>query len=166
MKKVKNYILLILICTIAIVASWYIFKEYRENLNKPIFSLVPTTLVEVNYEELENYIADNPTTMIYLSARKGNNISNFEEKFADYLKDNNLNSSIVYFDVNKVDENTLTKMKVNYFSTELLKIELKAFPNILVFEDGKVVDVLYEEEHKISINDVKKLMIKYGELND
>lgn len=160
----QNYILLVLISVLSIFVSWYAFDKYKDNVEQENYDLSDVISL-INYEELGNYVTDNPSVIIYTTDTT-KDFASFEEKFANYIKKNNLNTNILYMDMSLLDNNALAQIKANYYSENVNKSSLEVYPNILIVENGKVVDALYETKTDISLNDVKKIIKEYIEEND
>lgn len=159
----QNYILLVLISVLSIFVSWYAFDKYKDNVEQENYDLSDVISL-INYEELGNYVTDNPSVIIY-TTDKTKDFASFEEKFANYIKKNNLNTNILYMDMSLLDNNALAQIKANYYSENVNKSSLEVYPNILIVENGKVVDALYETKTDISLNDAKKIIKEYIEEN-
>ena len=93
----QNYILLVLISVLSIFVSWYAFDKYKDNVEQENYDLSDVISL-INYEELGNYVTDNPSVIIYTTDIT-KDFASFEEKFANYIKKNNLNTNILYMDM-------------------------------------------------------------------
>ncbi len=161
-KPLKNYILLLSAFVITIFSAWYIFNMYTDYIFEKDHTL-SNYISEISYDELSNYVIDNPNTIVYLSSRDNINHVDFEKSFIDYIKENNLKSSIVYFDTKKIAINDLITIKATYFKENLSEVNLDTFPNLIIFENGKIVDLLYKNHEQIDLDHVKKMIEKYEE---
>ncbi len=166
----KNYIILTLITIFSILivfylASWYnATKEYYMNN-----SIMTDFLSEIKPEEIDNYIMDNPVSVIYLASSKNADIKGFEKSFKKLIKEEEIKDSIIYMDVYKiVDNNFFPDLKNNYFSDELKadNISLTSNPNIIVIENRQIVDILNKNNKKLELRSTKNLLIKHGIINN
>lgn len=163
----KNYVYVVMISVLTLAITGYFcfwYKSYSEyNQNNSIMS---GYLLEIGEQEiinnLENYVLDNPNTILYISYGNDSKIKQFEIGFKNMIEENNLKSSFIYIDLNKVPNKTFeSEFREKFFSDELnnLNVEKLNQPNLLVFEAGKVKKLLYYTEKDITIEAVKKFLI-------
>lgn len=160
---VKNYIILgviVIITTLAAVylCSWY--KQYDDNkITTPVITEV---LREVEYNNLNSVLQERDVLAIYLCTTNESKCRNFEKKLSKYIKDNNLTEEIIYLNLGyKNDEmNLLNKIYDKYKSESLVKKVYK-YPALLLFNQGKLVDVLSSNEKEITINQVDEFLEGY-----
>lgn len=163
----KNYILVIVIClTTLIITSYltYLYKKNEKTIVEP--SVLSGYVLELGEKEimnnLENYVLDNPDTVLYVSYGEGKYLNNFENELKDLVKSYNIKSELVFLNLNLVsNRNFLNDLKEKFFSADLNNnyIKLEKQPNLFLFKGGKIVKVLYYAENKINIDDVKKFLI-------
>ena len=151
----KNYIIVVVIVLLVVLGSlyacsWYkTIKEY--NLNK---SVITDTVNKIELETLESYIVDNSNFIMYLSDSSDESIKSFEKKFKRYIKNNSLNSEILYLDIKDYDNELVVETLLNYKSKNLKNLKNIPFPNLLIFENGKIEDILYLRKSSINRKDV------------
>ena len=151
----KNYIIVVVIVLLVVLGSlyacsWYkTIKEY--NLNK---SVITDTVNKIELETLESYIVDNSNFIMYLSDSSDESIKSFEKKFKRYIKNNSLNSEILYLDIKDYDNELVVETLLNYKSENLKNLKNIPFPNLLIFENGKIEDILYLRKSSINRKDV------------
>ena len=151
----KNYIIVVVIVVLFVLGSlyacsWYkTIKEY--NLNK---SVITDTVNKIELETLESYIVDNSNFIMYLSDSSDESIKSFEKKFKRYIKNNSLNSEILYLDIKYYDNELIVETLLNYKSENLKNLKNIPFPNLLIFENGKIEDILYLRKSSINRKDV------------
>ena len=151
----KNYIIVVVIVLLVVLGSlyacsWYkTIKEY--NLNK---SVITDTVNKIELETLESYIVDNSNFIMYLSDSSDESIKSFEKKFKRYIKNNSLNSEILYLDIKDYDNELVVETLLNYKSETLKNLKNIPFPNLLIFENGKIEDILYLRKSSINRKDV------------
>ena len=96
----KNYIILgiVIIVTLCLLYYFYMwFDAYNETrLNKPILNKY---MEIINYNEIDNYIVENPNTVIYVSVLENESIRNFEKKVKNSFRDNDIDIEILYLDM-------------------------------------------------------------------
>lgn len=157
----KNYVLLVLLTVFTLfiilyAANWYkASKEYTKTE-----SVMVKLFGEVKEAEIDNYILENPDVVIYVSAENDENISKFEKKFKNYIVKENIKSHFIYLNCGEVSADFISDFQKKYFNGGLKSVKL-SYPNLLIVNDGKVIDVLYKLEQEPNISDVKKFLSKY-----
>lgn len=153
----KNYLLLIIVIVFSLVIVFYFRRWYKtyelDRLSKPIMS---NYLFKINYKEIDNYLVENPNTIIYVSKVGNEKIRNFEKKFITVINKNWLNDKILYLDISDIkDESINNKYVIN--GNNVIEV-----PNILLFENGKLKDI-----YVIDVDDYNmEKILSYLVLND
>ncbi len=152
----KNYfilgIILIISCILVYyINAWYSLYQYEKRGNSPI-----TTYMEIiNYNEVENYIAENSDAIIYISKSNNLKIRKFEEDNEKLFKKLELNYNILYMDAKEVNKDLKIKYNVN------------EYPTILFFKNKRLVNKYVLELDNINYNDIKNIIdYSNGENND
>ena len=152
----KNYfilgIILIISCILVYyINAWYSLYQYEKRGNSPI-----TTYMEIiNYNEVENYIAENSDAIIYISKSNNLKIRKFEEDNEKLFKKLELNYNILYMDAKDVNKDLKIKYNVN------------EYPTILFFKNKRLVNKYVLELDNINYNDIKNIIdYSNGENND
>lgn len=152
----KNYfilgIILIISCILVYyINAWYSLYQYEKRGNSPI-----TTYMEIiNYNEIENYIAENSDAIIYISKSNNLKIRKFEEDNEKLFKKLELNYNILYMDAKDVNKDLKIKYNVN------------EYPTILFFKNKRLVNKYVLELDNINYNDIKNIIdYSNGENND
>ena len=152
----KNYfilgIILIISCILVYyINAWYSLYQYEKRGNSPI-----TTYMEIiNYNEVENYIAENSDAIIYVSKSNNLKIRKFEEDNEKLFKKLELNYNILYMDAKDVNKNLKIKYNVN------------EYPTILFFKNKRLVNKYVLELDNINYSDMKNIIdYSNGENND
>ena len=152
----KNYfilgIILIISCILVYyINAWYSLYQYEKRGNSPI-----TTYMEIiNYNEVENYIAENSDAIIYVSKSNNLKIRKFEEDNEKLFKKLELNYNILYMDAKDVNKDLKIKYNVN------------EYPTILFFKNKRLVNKYVLELDNINYSDMKNIIdYSYGENND
>ncbi len=162
----KNYVILTFVMILTVfgvfyAVSWYnTAKEHYMNN-----SIMTDFLSEINPEEIDNYIMDNPVSIIYLASSKNTDIKSFEKSFKKLIQEEEIKDSIIYMDTNKIiDNNFYSNLKKNYFSDNVKSsnVSISSNPNVIVIEDRQIVDILNKKEDTIELRSVKNLLIKHG----
>lgn len=166
----KNYILVGVISVVTIIfLSYFTFwyksnKEYYNN-NSVMSGYLAEIQEDGIIDNLTNYVLDNPNTLLYVSFGNDVSIKDFENEFKYLISKHNISSDFIYIDLNLVsDKNFISNIQNNFLSEDLKNknIKLDKQSNIFVFENGKIVDVLYNSKQTIDLEDVQRFLIKHG----
>lgn len=154
--KFRNYVLAVFLFLLTIVAVFF-FKRLYENKEK----MESTTnerldiLYEIKENDLKSYLVENRRIIIYTSDSLNPSIEEFEKDFRNYIVENELSKEIIYLNLNQVSSNFYATLKERYLIEDLKKNNIVTEQaNIYLFEDGKIVEVLYKEEASISLKEV------------
>ena len=125
-------IFVVTIFAILLLRNWYL-SGINYQLNTPIIGNV--LVQEINTEEVYNYIRENENAILYVGVVNDQNCRKFEEEFQNVVTERQLENSITYLNLTK--ESNITKFIKEFYDTNLL-----GYPSLVVFQDGKVLDVL------------------------
>lgn len=154
-KKVKNYIILVFVVLLFVglvlyLCKWYkVYDEYQKDI-----PVIRDSLQEIVNEDLEHYLLDNPSSLIYICTANDENCRDFEKKFKKLIEKDELADEIIYLNVTGIDQDNF----VNSFNEKYTKKKKLTtnYPAIVVFDEGKVVSILQaKKDNKIKIDDVK-----------
>ena len=154
-KKVKNYIILVFVVLLFVglvlyLCKWYkVYDEYQKDI-----PVIRDSLQEIVNEDLEHYILDNPSSLIYICTANDENCRDFEKKFKKLIEKDELADEIIYLNVTGIDQDSF----VNSFNEKYTKKKKLTtnYPAIVVFDEGKVVSILQaKKDSKVKIDDVK-----------
>lgn len=138
--KIENYIKLLLILVLIICVALFIRNIYTKGNNKSIDSYFANNVSKVlNYNEVDNFLKENDTIILYISDRNIDN-SNLEEELINIVKENELEDDFVYVDITKV------KDKIKYmekFNNEYDIEGVLEYPALVYFKNGNIQDVLF-----------------------
>lgn len=160
----KNYLILgiVLLVTFLLLYYFYMWIDiYNESkINKPILDRYMDV---INYNELDNYLVENPDCIIYVSVLENIEIREFEKKFKISFKDNDVNEEILYMDItNIMNDKVLSNEIIDKYA-----INKKNMPYIVVFENGvkKSLYSIYENGMNIdnTINFINNIRLDDGE---
>ena len=155
----KNYFIYVFLVIITVVfvlcgKKWYENKKYEENIKRM------NDILEVKQEGLSDYLMENQNVILYLSSSKDQNLSEFEKEFMEYINNKNINKKFTYIDLSQVNGNFDKEIKDN-LNLKNLNIDFSKFSNIIIIDEGIVVDVLYKQVKIINIDDVKLFLEGY-----
>ncbi len=127
-EKTKKIILYILLC---IVTLGILFGAIRLNKNRIdnmlSVSYIKDYLTEIKYKEIENYIAEQPNAIIYVSNSRDEDAREFERNFSKVIKKYNLENEIVYININ---------------DTNLVDINFQNAPVLIFYNNKEVFDMI------------------------
>ena len=100
----KNYILLIILfgCCIFFTiyfCKWYsVYKEYEKQT-----PVIRGSLSEITVDDLEHYVIENYTSIIYMCTADDDECRTFEKDLKKYVHRNSITDEIVYLNLTGVD---------------------------------------------------------------
>ena len=136
-KQKQNYVILVVIYIVVIVlvlylASWYnTYKNYQKEI--PVLQNV---ISEINPNEVEHYLTENPSPILYLCAASDSDCRDFEEEVKKKKKKNNY-EDLVYVNLEDVEDK---KAYINSL-LEGTDFTVDRTPCLIKFEEGKVIAV-------------------------
>lgn len=157
-KKIKNYIILVIVfilccCFTLYLCEWYnVYSDYKKQT-----PVIRGTLSEINSEDLDHYVVDIPSVIVYICTSYDDNCRNFERDFKKYINKNDLHDSIVYLNISDVDQKQFADDFNNRYN---YKVKLNGnYPAFVSFKDGKVDSILQSDENKkLSISKVDSFL--------
>ena len=113
---VKNYIILgvVIFVTMLILYYFYMWVDvYKESkINIPIMDKY---MMVINYNELDNYLVENPNTIVYVSVLEDERIRDFEKKLKVKYKNDEIDNDILYLNITDEIVNKNIKFLITYF---------------------------------------------------
>ena len=156
-----NYIILVLLFFVCIGLVLYFCTLYKVNEEEKLkIPVISGALLEIYSEDLEHYVLDNPTTVIYVCTANDDVCRTFERDFKKLLRQKEYNDQIIYLNLTDVDqESFVEEFNENYH----YKIRLTThYPAFILFEDGRVESILQGSEDKpLTITKVKQFLELY-----
>lgn len=155
----KNYIILAvtLIITVVLVIYFYLWqKAYEDSKTNTI--IMDEYIQKINYNELNNYLIENKSTVIYSSVVGSQKTSNFEKKFVKVIQDNSLKNSILYLDLTEVVKNKTIKKELLEKYPELNN-NIKD-PLIIIFNNDKVIRIYNIKDNNYNIDSLIEFLEK------
>lgn len=151
----KNYFILGVVLLLTVLAVYYFYmwnKAYNESkINEPVLDKYMTV---INYNELEDYLIENPDTIIYTSILEDKDIRSFENRFKNYIRNDKLDHDVLYMDItSEIKSNNKKNDMMKKYSVEYANI--LDIPNVMVFENGKLKMIYNIQDNDY---DVKKMV--------
>lgn len=157
-----NYIILTIIFVVCMGLVIYLCKLYNvyDEYQKET-PVIRGSLQEIVDDDLEHYILDNPTAVIYMCTSSNETCRSFEKGLKKLLNKNNYNDEIIYLNLSNLDQD---KFVDDFNEKYMRKTKLTTrYPAFVLFVDGKAVSILQGTETKsLTITKVKQFL----ELND
>ena len=149
---IKNYIILgvVLFITMLILYYFYCWVDvYKESkINIPIMDKYMSV---INYNELDNYIVENPDTIIYVSVLEDEKIRGFEKEFKNKYKNKEIETELLYMnitdDINDMDirDEMVSKYSIN-------SLDMTDVPSMLVFNNGELSSIYSVRDNDYDID--------------
>ena len=161
-KKLKNYLLLLFLFAVCVFLVLYICKIYTINKEEQLkIPIIRGEISEIYSDDLEHYVTDNPTTVLYLCVANADSCRDFERGFKKFLRRQDYANQIVYLNLTDVD---LEQFVESFNKQYHYKIALTtSYPAFVLFEDGEVKSILQGNENKpLTITKLKHFL----ELNE
>ena len=153
---VKNYVILILVFLVTIVAVFYVRDWYNTTKNYYAQNSVMTKVVrEIKSEEISNYILENQRFILYVSSGHDSGIKNFEDDFKNLIQSLDITDDVLYMNLDGVNsESFYDLLKNNYVRNSKIKNKIvDSNSSLYLFTDGKVSGVL----NNVSDYSIKRL---------
>ena len=168
--EMKNYVIFGFVCVVSVFLVWYCASWYRTAEEYRVeTSPIVEMISEVHMDEVSNYILDNGNIMIYIASFTADTEPNmeFETELKKLILKHELNDTIVVLDRDKITDDQFFQSLADQFLSEELKqknISLGYVPNLLVFENGKIVDVYNTNNQITSYEKLEEFVLKHQEM--
>ena len=158
----KNYVILGIVIIVSFLLLYYFYlwsNVYNETLLTK--SILDDYMEVINYNELDNYLVENPHAIVYVSVLENSNIRKFEEKFKISFKNKKINRTLLYLNITDElkDEDIKKQMKMKY---SINYVNISDVPLVMVFDGGilksaySIADNNYDVNGTVSfVNNVK-----------
>ena len=154
----KNYLILLAIFVVATLITLYlcnVYNVYQES--KKQIPVIRGTLSEITSQELEHYLYDNPTSMIYICTASNETCRKYEKDLKKYVNREHLQETIIYLNILEEEKKSFTEDFNNKY-TKKLKLK-ENYPALVIFEEGKETHLLQgKENEKLTITKTKQFM--------
>lgn len=150
-EKTKKLILYIALCVVTLSLLFLAIKindNRLKELDKE--STIGSYLTEVKYDNIKEYILENPNAIVYVSNSSEDSSKEFENTFKKVIKDYNLENDIVYINIYELNTN-------NAFYNNA--------PEILFYKDGVVSDAISCDALE-TYKDIVKIFKERGVIGD
>lgn len=151
---VRNYIILALIVVATVVTCLLLRSTYlsNESYKKDTPVIRDYIISEINTLEVYNYVRENENTILYMCTSRAERCRTLEESFGPYIKKHQLEGNITYLNMSSENhKNTFKKEFNKFYGTKLL-----GYPSLVIFEEGKVKDILTTKNSDLSLDSIKE----------
>ncbi len=159
----KNYVILLVIVLVTIFAVFYMRNLYI--MSKVYYtdnSVMLDVVKEVQQDELQNYLVENPKIVLYVSSKQNQDIKNFEKTFKNIVVKEELEDDILYLNSDNINNDQLKQMLKDSANKNIKnKIDNDSIVTMYIIENGKVTNIITDAE-KQSKNKIRTLLQKYG----
>ena len=154
----KNYLILAALFAAGIAITLYLcelYKVYDEYQKET--PVIRDSLSEITAEDLDHYIQENPTTVIYMCTASNMTCRNFEKDFKKIVKSKDLQEAIIYLNLSNLDQEKFVQ-DFNKKYPHRIKLT-NAYPALVVFEEGKIINLLQGKvDEKLTIIKTKQFI--------
>ena len=168
--EMKNYVIFGFVCVVSVFLVWYCASWYRTTEEYRVeTSPIVEMISEIHMDVVSNYILDNGNITIYVTSFAAEPNMEFEKELKKLILKHELNDTIVVLDRDKITNDQFFQSLADQFLSEELKqknISLGYVPNLLVFENGKIVDVYNTNNQITSYEKLEEFVLKHQEMEE
>lgn len=154
----KNYVILVSVFLVTFLLVYYLYRFYivYSSFQKQT-PILRDVLPEITSEEVEHYVQESPTTVIYLCTASSDNCRNFEKNFKKLIEKKDLKTYITYVNLSNTNLEEFSKKMNQVYS---YKVKLKnRYPTLIAFEDNEIRDILQNSKNeKLTITEVDQFL--------
>lgn len=160
---VKNYLLFALLTVVTVMIVFYLGKWYRTtNDLKSEKSLILSVISEVKLGELDNYLLENPNGLLFISSGSDQTVKSYEEELKAIITEYDLRDEILYLDQDSLKtEKKQDDFVKKYFYEDMKNVRFET-PNLLLFQNGKVVALLKIGNTTLAKEETMKFLKEHG----
>lgn len=149
---VKNYIILGVVMFVTLLILYYFYcwvDVYKES--KTSIPILDKYMTVINYNELDNYIVENPNTIVYVSVLEDEKIREFEKEVKNKYKSKDIDNEILYMNITDDVKNKDTKNEMvgKYMINSL---NITDVPSVLVFNNGELNSIYSVSDNNYDID--------------
>lgn len=134
----RNYLILGLVIVVTLILVYYFYmwsQAYKEK--KLNIRILDSYMEVINYNELDNFLVENPDVIVYVSVLENSTIREFEKKLKKSFRNHEIENEMFYLDItedirdDKIKANMINNYKIN-------SVNMTNVPCLLIFEEGKL----------------------------
>ncbi len=157
----KNYVLLIILIIVTVVATLYInawIKTYKAN--KLSLSPFSGVVEEININEINLAFSETNEVILYVGYTNNQKVYEMEEKILKYIKEHEIVDKFMYINVTEhLDNDKYLDILKKEFSE--VKDDIKEAPMLLYVKNGKAEEVVSPKDRVLKIYDIANINEKY-----
>ena len=141
----SNYIKLLLLIIITVVGVFVCRNIYlsNEDYNNNIPIIRDYLVREINNKEVYNYVREDNDAIIYMGVASSKTCRDYENVFKNIITKYHLEEDITY--LNLSDSKNIGSFIKDF--NKFYNSNLKDYPSLIIFKEGKVVDILTIEDN-------------------
>lgn len=155
MRKIpkKNYIIVIIMFCAVIVLTLSGARFYNNSIKET--STLYNYIKSITKEELDQYLSENPSTVLYISDKYNLSNNAEEELLKSKIVEFNLYNNFIYMDKTQFDLEFVKKFNNTY----KIKLDINKLPIIIIYSDSYIKNIYYSVDEELvsnlSLGDVK-----------
>lgn len=155
-KDKRNYFIFGVISVVSFFMVFTFASVYQGLTEEDKRSEIAIFLMEVKEEELSEYLRENGDDVIYLASSTSDDYLDFESDLIELIKENKLVNDFVFLDTDQIENDEFYKSFSNEYGFSNVEIMT---PNLIVFENHEIKDILNFGESQINIEDVRLFLV-------
>ena len=145
----KNYIKFGMIIVVSIITCILLFIIYNNFKDRK--SVLTNKVKEIDVLDLDNYISENESVLLYFGVVQDENSKEIEEQMLEMIDEDSLD--FVYVNISNVDNR---KIFLKDFSKKYSDSKvIDNYPTFVYIKDESIVDYIQKEDRYLEIDDVK-----------
>lgn len=152
----KNYLIFLLISVASFLVVYNFASLYQEIVVVSARNEITDFLMEVKVEELDEYLRENGDVVIYVSSFTNEEMLEYEGELENIIREYDLVNNFVFLDTDYIENE-------NFYTNFLnenggVNVELLT-PNIIVFENHEIRDVMFYSSGELDYENTKAFLI-------
>ncbi len=151
-----NYALFTIIAVASFMLVFNLSEAYKNVVAEQDKSEISKFLMNVKEAEVDEFLRENGDVVLYLASASDKEMLEFEDEMIEMIKNNDLVNNFVMLDTDKFVNDDF----YNNFSSEYGFVDIVlTYPNLIVFENHEIKDILIFGDEQIEIDDVETFLI-------
>lgn len=140
----KNYVILVVLI-LGVIAACFVFNNmYKNSVNTTYSSSVKEVVNQITYDDLENYLQENPDVVIYIYDDTKKNGKETDRDFKKIIVDNDIQHYVAY--INK-DDDVIKKYDLSSNN-----------PIFIAYQGGVITEILNKESY--SSDEIQSFLVR------
>ena len=154
----KNYVIFLVMILVTFLLVYYLYRFYTvySDYQKQT-PIIREVLPEITEQELEHYVQESPSIVIYMCTASDDTCRNFEKSLKKLVIKKELANYITYVNLTNTD---LEQFSNHFNNSYPYKQKLENhYPALVVFEDSEIRDLLQSKQgKKLTIEEVDQFL--------